>query len=469
MLTKHYLQRAFMNHRQDESFLTDLVAIPVQVAYMLAWDFWHVNSTISSLDTGKIDLQNFFYYKKHKMTAKDCRKASKITLKIYEALLKSNLYTNVSKDKQYYSYLYDRYFEYVDLPRVLVQVHADENLKNKQEIRIQFDANQAKSIENDQYLTILNQSLAKIDDNLTALTPVNQKGWYVYRLKDDSLNYRIDLVNDFEVDNDPFAIHLDHEHTWNLASQYGAIISGSSGSGKTGLLFGLIYLLMQKNQKNQKDKNDKQDKISIYIADGKNDQLGAVMSQILPQGHVVVGVDTAELVHKLVEKSDRRYEKMSQERKKNPELAFADFTKFGFKMIVVFIDEQSAITASLTDSKARKQYQNDLLRLVQTSRASGIIPIISMQQANAVSFGGTLGTAIREQLGGLKILMGTANTITAQDKQMIFNSSVELPPMKFNTVGAGYLQTSDMQAPEPFVSPLLPKKSADLYQLLKQK
>lgn len=468
MLTKHYLQRAFMNHRQDESFLTDLVAIPLQISYMLTWDFWHVNSVVSSLDSGKIGLQNYFYYRKHKMTFKDRKKASKITLKIYEALIKSNLYTNVSKDKQYYSYLYDRYFENIDLARVYVCIHDDKKLKNEQEIRIEFDANQAKAVESDNYMTILNQCLASVDDNLTVSNLTIEKSCYVYKLKDDSLNYRIDLTN-FEDDLDDYSIYLDHSHIWNLKREYGGILSGRSGSGKTSLLLSLIYLLMQKNQKNQKDKNDKQDKISIYIADGKNDQLGAVMSQILPQGHVVVGVDTAELVHKLVEKSDRRYEKMSQERKKNPELAFADFTKFGFKMIVVFIDEQSAITASLTDSKARKQYQNDLLRLVQTSRASGIIPIISMQQANALSLGGSLGTAIREQLSGLKVIMGTANTITTQDKQMIFNASVELPLSRFSGVGSGYLQTADMQAPEAFQAPLLPRSSEELYKLLQRK
>lgn len=459
MLTKHFLAKAYMN-RQNESLLTDVIGVPFQLGYAVFWDFWHVNSPVSSLDTGKIGAQNFYYYKKHRMTAKDREKANKITLSIYESLIKSNFFMISGKNKQYYSYIYDRYFEYIDLPRVFVQVHSERKLKDQQEIRIQFDANQAKSIENDQYLTILNQSLAKVDDDLTVLAPTNRCGWFVYKIKDDSLNYRIDLTN-FEDDLDDYSIYLDHSHIWNLKHQYGGILSGRSGSGKTSLILSLIYLLMQKSNKNQSSKS-----IEIWVCDGKNDELGAVMSQILPASHVGVGVETAELVHKLVKKSDERYKYMSKKRKKNPELAFADFTKFGFKMIVVFIDEQSAITASLTDSKARKQYQNDLLRLVQTSRASGIIPVISMQQANANSMGGNLGTAIREQLGGLRVIMGSANMITTQDKQMIFNESVELPISKFRGVGSGYLQTSDMQAPEAFEAPLLPTKSEDLYKLL---
>lgn len=469
MLTKHFLAKAYMN-RKNEGLLTDVIGVPVQLGYTVFWDFWHKSSTISSLDCGKIQVQNFFYYRKWKMNAKDCKKANEISLAIYEALLKSNFYTVTGKEKQYYSYIFDRYFEYADLPRVLTRIYSDEKLKSQQEIRIQFDANQAKSIENDQYLTILNQSLAKVDDDLTVLAPTNRCGWFVYKIKDDSLNYRIDLINDFEVAGDPFTIHLDHEHTWNLAKQYGALFTGSSGTGKTGLLFGLIYLLMQKNKQNQKDQNkktDKQNKISIYIADGKNDELGNVMMQILPKGHVVTGTDTVNLVHKMVQKTDQRYADMAKERKKNPQMAFANFDKFGFDLTVIIIDEQSSVTASLSSSQAKKQYQSDLLRLVQTSRGAGIVPIIAMQQANSLSFGGTLGTAIREQITGLKVIMGNPATITTQDKQMVFGSGVELPPTRFDQVGSGYLQTASMPNPEPFQAPLLPSKSEDLYKLLK--
>lgn len=469
MLTKHYLQRAFMNHRQDESFLTDLVAIPLQISYMLTWDFWHVNSVVSSLDSGKIGLQNYFYYRKHKMTFKDRKKASKITLKIYEAMIKSNLYTNVSKDKQYYSYLYDRYFEYADLPRVFVCIHQDAKLKNQQEIRISFDANQAKAIESDQYMTILNQCLASVDDNLTVSSLTIEKSCYVYKLKDDSLNYRINLANFKPNFQDNLTVWLDGGHKWKLDRQYGAILEGSSGTGKTSLLFGILYQLMLINKSASLNKSKHANKVLIYVADGKNDTLGAVMKQVLPNGHVATGIETAELVHKMVQKSDKRYEIMSKKRKKNPRLAFADFKQFGFNLTVILIDEQSAVMASLPSSQAKKQYQNDLLKLVQTSRGAGIIPIISMQQANAISFGGQLGTAIREQLNGLKIVMGTTNSITTQDKQMIFGSSVELPISKFDGIGSGYLQTSDMQAPEAFQAPLLPADSEELYKLLQQK
>lgn len=457
MLTKHYLPRAFMNRHSSNDGLTDLIGVPAQVGYAVFWDFWHKSSKIATLDTGKIYFQNLFYYKKCKMPVHDCKKANKITLAVYDALLKSGFYTLNGKNKQFYSMVYDRYFEYVDLPKVLTRIYSDKRLKKQQEIRIQFDANQVKAIESDKYMTILNQVLAGIDDNLTVSSLTVEDGWYVYKLNDMSVNYRINL-SDFK-DNNPnnYTIYLDGGHKWDLSHQFGGLIAGVSGSGKTSLLLSTIYLLMQKKN------------VRVWVCDGKNDQLGAVMSQILPKNCVAVGAETAQLVHKLVELTDKRYKYMSKMRKKNPRLAFADFSKFNFKMIVCFIDEQSSITASLSDSKARKQYQNDLLRLVQTSRGAGIVPIISMQQASASSMGGTLGTAIREQLQGLKILMGSVNSISSQDKQMVFNAGVELPVSRFDGVGSGYLQTADMSNPEPFEAPLLPPKSEDLYKLLSQK
>lgn len=443
-----------MNRQNEE--ITDLLGLPLQLVYALAWDFWHKPSTISSLDTGKIFWQNCFFYHRSKMKFADCIKADKITLMVYESLLKAGLFTVTSREKQIYSLVYDRYYEFVDLPRVRVRVYSDKALKDRQEIKIEFDGNQVKAIESDQFLTVLNQILSSIDENLIALAPTVSRGWLIYQLKDKSLNYRLNLVN-LKSSSSSYSINLDGGHSWDLSQQYGAIISGASGTGKTGLLYGLIYQLLQQKKK-----------VAVCVADGKNDELGSVMSQVLPRARVAVGVQTVNLVHKLVELSDKRYAYMAKKRKKNPQLAFADFSKFGFKMIAFFIDEQSAVMASLTNSRTKKQYQADLLKLVQTSRASGIIPIVSMQQASAQSLGGTLGTAIREQLTGLKVIMGSPSTITAQDRQMVLGAGVELPPTSYNGVGSGFLQTLSMATPESFQAPLLPRQSEELYRLLKK-
>ena len=53
MLTKHFLAKAYMN-RQNESLLTDVIGVPFQLGYAVFWDFWHVNSPVSSLILEKL-------------------------------------------------------------------------------------------------------------------------------------------------------------------------------------------------------------------------------------------------------------------------------------------------------------------------------------------------------------------------------------------------------------------------------
>lgn len=455
MLTKHYVPRAYMKRSEDTGIFSDLSQGALGLGYCVSWELWHTISTTTSLDTGKIFLANALYYRKKGMKYRDCVKADLITLKIYEALIESGLGVVTSPQKQYFSPVYGRYYENLDLPTVRVEVHSEPENKEKQQIKIRFSGNQLKAVETDSYLVILNQILSGIDQSLIALKPTVERGWLVYKLKDYSLNYRTNLAS-FTDDLPPFEVYLDGGHRWNLAKEFGGLITGASGTGKTSLLYGLIFQLLQKKN------------VQVFVADGKNDSLGAVMSEVLPKGRVVTGVQTASLVHKLVEETDRRYKIMSQNRKKSPQMAFASFEKFRFPLTVLFLDEQSAVMASLPNPKSKKQYQNDLLKLVQTSRAAGIIPVVSMQQASATSIGGSLGTAIREQLTGLKVVLGSLSTITTQDKQMVFGSSVEFPPMPFTGVGIGYLQTSKMPSPEPFQAPLLPKRSEDLYRLLRK-
>lgn len=467
MLTKHYLAKAYMN-KQNESLLADLVAIPFRIGYMCFWDFWHTDGVTSSIDTGKIGLQNYFYYKKWEMTAEDRKKANKIALAVYESLIKSRFYNVTGKDKQYYSYVYDRYFEYIDLPRVVVRIYSDKQLKNQQEIHIQFDANQAKSIESDQYLTILNQSLAKIDDNLTVLAPVNNHGWYIYQIKDDSVNYRINLVSDDLNELDGYKIFLDHGHVWDLKKNFGGILVGPSGFGKSMLLIGIIDQILKINKRNKKNdprnfQNDKE-KIDLFVGDGKNDVLGSMCKVILPEDHTYVGTDVFTLIHTMYEEMVKRYKYMNCKRKKNPrKLASADFEQLGLNMIVCIIDEQAVVLESL-EKKQAKQYVSELTKLAQAARAAGIVLIISMQQASVQAFG---NSAIREQLNGCRIIMGPAKNISTENKNMIFETGTILPPSKHaDVVGTGYVQTASMSTPEKFQSPLLPATNEELFDLL---
>lgn len=455
MYVHHYVPKAFMKKDDlDSSILAGVFQIIAEIFYEIFWGFWHTSSNNMTLDTAVIGLKNWQFYMRHKMSHTDRKKASLLTLRIYESLLDSGFYTIESKEKQYYSFLFDKYYEVIKMPRVYVCTYDDMSRKNSQKIFIGFSGTQLKAIQSDDFLTALNQTLASVDNNLTAQTPVAQAGWLIYEVKDDAVNYRIDLTRDFIDDLDTYSVYLDHSHIWDLKHQFSCLIAGNSGTGKTGMIVGILAQLLNKPR------------LEVFCGDGKQDELGALCNEILPKNHTFVGEGVATLVHNMYKEMKRRYAHMSNERKKHPrELASADFTAFGYKMLVCIIDEQSVTLESLSKKDAA-QYTSELLQLAQAARACGIVLVIAMQQANAQNLGGTKGTAIRDQLGGCRILMGSDQSISTQNRTMVFGSDTVLPPQKRTGVGIGYVQTSSMASPESFQAPLLPNNEEKLFDLL---
>lgn len=455
MYVHHYVSKAFMKSSDlDSGFLAGILQLIVEVFYEVFWGFWHIASNNMALDTGIIYLKNWQFYKRHKMLFSDCKKANLLTLRVYESLLESGFFNIESKEKQYYSFLHDRYYEVVKLPKIYVIIYQDINLKQHQKLLVEFSGAQVKAIQSDDFLITLNQTLASIDNNLSVETPTARAGWLIYQVNDEAVNYRIDLTSNEQLDLNTYDIYLDHSHIWNLKSQFGGLIAGASGAGKTALLLGIIDQILRK------------DKIELYVGDGKNDQLGSLCKVILSKEHTFVGEEVATLVHNMYKEMKERYNRMSAEREKNPRaLASADFEAFGYHMIVFIIDEQS-ITLESLEKKQADRYVSELLQLAHAARACGIIPIISMQQASAENLGGKKGTAIRDQLTGCRIIMGSAQTISAQNKLMVFGPDIILPEQKHKEVGIGYVRTSSMASPEGFISPLLPKNNKKLYDLL---
>lgn len=452
MYVKHYISKALMNHSSIENEpIVEVAQVLGQTCSMLFWELWHTSSNRIDLDSGKIYLKNLAFYKSYKMSVKDCIKANKITLKVYESFVDGGLYVQNSKLKNYYSILQDRYYEMIELPEVKTIIYNDMKRKRYQQIRIRLTGTQLKKIENDSYLTELNQQIASIDANLTAKKPVIKGDWLIYQLKDQALNFRIKF-GDKKIDNsNNYLIYLDGEHIWDMRHEFGALIGGSSGTGKTALLFGILdQLLVKKN-------------VEVYIADGKNDQLSALGDALLPSKNVYSGSEVYKLIHKLKQETDDRYWLMKNQRANNHDMIFADFDDFGLKLKIIILDEQALVIKSL-DKVKREQYINDLLAIAQGARGAGIVPLIVLQQASADFFGGSKGTAIRNQLTGLNVLMGRKSQIRSNDRVMIFGQDSDLPDEKFDEkeVGVGFVRTSSMQAIEAFRTPLLPVKDDKL-------
>lgn len=474
MYAKRFIPKPLMTQQAPESnTVLEVVQVAVQTCYTLLWDLWHTASNRLSVDTGKIYFKGLPFYHKAGMKLADCIKADKITFKVYENLLDSGLYVVTSRKKSFYSLLYNRYYETIELPDVYVRIYTDMSKKQEQEICIKLTGAQVKAISSDDYLTELNQQLSAVDDRLKAQKPYAENGWLVYKLKDDAVNFRINLSDGFSDDLGDYSIYLDHGHTLDLKSSFGGLISGPSGTGKTYLIFGLIYQLMSKRN------------ISLYIGDGKGDQLGTVMNAILPtrksevtgeiEQYVYTGINCCNLVHKMYKLMKSRYKYLGVKRSENVrKLAFADFDKFNLKEIVFIIDEQNLVVGAL-DKKQREQYIKELVALCQGCRACGMLPILSLQHATAELITGSKsdarGTTIKAQLSGFHILMGNPAQILDEDKRAVFGNGADLPETNFkpDEKGVGFFKTDRSPGVEAFRAPYLTvDDSTKLFDLLKE-
>lgn len=474
MYAKYFVSKALVNRSNYENNLVvNIAQVLTETCYDLLWQLWHTSSNRLSIDTGKVYFRNLAFYHHSGMKLADCIKADKIAFKIYESLIDSGLYVVSSKEKNFYSLIYDRYYEVIELPDVRVRVYSDMNKKHIQEIRIRLTGFQVKTISSDNYLTELNQQLSSIDDNLKAQIPYVEKGWLVYELKDDAVNFRIDLSK-FQDLQDTYSVYLDNGHVLNLKSSFGGLISGPSGTGKTFLIYGLCYQLMKKRNH-----------IALYIADGKADQLGTVMKNILPprkskftnkmEQFVYTGSDCYKLVEKMYKVMKFRYKYLGVKRSKDVrKLAFADFDQFNLKLIVFIIDEQNLVVGDLSKEK-RKQYLQMLTALCQGCRACGMLPILSLQHATSEMISGSKsdarGTTIKAQLSGFHILMGNPSQILDEDKRAVLGNGVDLPENNFkpDDVGVGFFKTDRSPEIVPFKAPLLPVDNKEkLFDLLKE-
>lgn len=466
MLVREFEPRALLTKRRESSFFEDLLQLVLEAARWVCWGAWVTSSNLCSLDTGKIHLKTFSEYRLWEMGKEEKKKADYLILKISETLLEAGLWEERSKSKSFYDFVRDRYYHSVDLPRVEVRINGQKNLQKYDFIRIKFSPNEIKKVNSDWLLPQINQCLSLEKSDLVAMEPTLERdGWLKYPVRTagydpqiklktyDDLAVMLSNGHEFQgkVVSSNTTLPLDYDCTWDMASRYGGLIAGASGTGKTSLLFSLIAFAGFKA-------------IRLFICDGKNDELGAIAAKFLPQDRWAVGTKVPTRIHYLLGISQARYRHLQRMREKQPDLAFAGWQNFkDMPPILLVLDEQSAVVAGLS-AKAAKAYQKDLLQLLQTSRAAGIFPLIALQQANAVS----LPTAEREQLSGLKVLLGDESQISSQNRTMVFGAGVELSPNPYSGPGVGYVWLDGSSTPEPFKAPQLPKSRKALFKLMSE-
>lgn len=171
---------------------------------------------------------------------------------------------------------------------------------------------------------------------------------------------------------------------WNISKEPHAIITGTTGSGKSMLINYLFKLL--------------EDSTMIYTIDPKLADLYAISKEHLPKGHYAVESDEViRLLTYLNELLDTRQYYLSKYHK---EIGM-DAYKAGMTPVVLFFDELAAFTMTLHDKETKKQYDALLKNLILKGRSAGINLVLSMQKPLAT----TIPTDIRDQLS-FRLVLG---------------------------------------------------------------
>ena len=454
MLVKKFEPKALLAKEREQSLLADLGNLVVQFFYLLVWGLWAHESAICSLDEWKIRLRNHTFYKQYELTRKDRKESAHLTLKLYEALLEAGLFEDRSPNKRLYSVVYDRFYKWVKLPQLLVRVSSKPSLQNYLFIKIEFSPQELAGLSSNGFLTQVSQVLATSGGKYAALAPTldPKTGWLVFKLQSASYTSQIELQKVKSQAVKSLVIKLDKEHSWTMGNHFGAIVAGASGTGKSSFLFSILSSAASQD-------------VRLFVIDGKNSQLSAIAREFLPSERVAATPeDAAILVSYVLKISRARYEYLAKERHANPEKIFNSASGDPhLPPILLIIDEMAAVSESLPKKK-KEAFLKDLQTLAQTGREANINILVSMQQPNSQS----LPTAIREQLSGLKVVLGSASQISPQTRQMVFGAGIELAPSTFVGAGSGYAWLEGSEAPEPFKAPLLPQSSKELYELLAQ-
>lgn len=243
--------------------------------------------------------------------------------------------------------------------------------------------------------------------------------YFIAKLIDLNLNNQKLIENhqdfiDYIKDTEAYQIKIMNNFVKDVSKAPHLLISGETGSGKSYLLYFIMFQLILKE-------------CELYVIDRK--KVLTKFEGILGAEHVADEEEKIfELLHRVNSSMDQREEFFKNEYAEDLD---KDFTTTDFKPIFLIIDELGSLVSEL-ESKKQKEFNKMLQSIAQRGRASGVNIIISMQQPNAQN----LPTAIRDQLT-FKTVLGNTDDTT---RNLVFTAS-DLIDLNFDK-GQGYFTNS---------------------------
>lgn len=264
---------------------------------------------------------------------------------------------------------------------------------------------------------------------------------YTFELiKDERLK-----VSDFnlEKDRNSTEIQLTKKISYDISKVPHGLTVGTTGSGKS--MF-LNYKLLQYASMGA----------DIYICDPKNADLSLLryVSGFPEENVAVTSNQICKILRVVNFQMMNRYDKYFS----SQESFGKDFTDFGLKPIVVFIDELTAFV-KVSDKKIAEEAMSYIFNLVMMGRQVGILIEVCLQRPDANIIDG----AIRDQLG-CRVALGN---LSEDGYRMVFGSNFK-DYKSIEIKGGGHVQIDgEMTLPAYFETPFFDKKFDFLKELEK--
>lgn len=225
-------------------------------------------------------------------------------------------------------------------------------------------------------------------------------------------------------------LKLSKHITWNFRNVPHALITGSTGRGKT---FILLYCLRAFRAINAE----------VVVIDPKGSDLlrlgDALDFDVAYEPNMI-----AKSLRKMKETMDQRYQDFQK--------VGDDYRSVGLKPCFIVFDEAMSFFSGSAEDKVKKEAQKAILEIVLKGRQAGTYVIFGSQRGDVSSLGGT--GAIRDQLGLRIILCGNNTSETALE--MTLGSDFKHIRPRFHEKGEGLIYLDGVtDIPQDFKAPRL--------------
>lgn len=237
------------------------------------------------------------------------------------------------------------------------------------------------------------------------ISQVNSVKYYEVKvfLNKKDIREEIDIMEEVEMNPQGF-LQLNRYNKWEYIDYPHLLLGGITGSGKSSVLYGLIYKFLGETPKE-----------NVYICDGKNDDLSRVSKYMLELPNVGnTNEEIADYIKDVEEIMDRRY--AGKDKKKYP--------------ILLVVDEFAGVRDSM-DKKEFEPLNKAVRRIIMLGRAANVHLIMALQRPET----SVLDGAIRDNFS---IRVGMGN-LPPENFKMIFGVNKDASILDVEGKGIGYI------------------------------